>query len=138
MLRTAAKAACALVVSCVVLVTASCSNSKQQFCDDLRSDYQLTALRNAIDRNDTKAIERSLDDLQNLADEAPAAISVDLHTVVNTVVATVREVTNVTSPGGEETTPDLGDLNAALAKVSTSSQRVVTYADRDCDLNLDR
>jgi hypothetical protein len=130
--------AVALTIVCVIGVTTSCSDSKKQFCNDLRADYKLTALRDAIDRNDTKAIESSLDDLEMLADEAPKAISVDLHVVVDTVVSTVREVTNVTSPGGEKIPPDLAKLNAALAKVSQSSQRVVTFADRDCDLQLDR
>jgi hypothetical protein len=119
-------------------MTTGCTNDKQQFCNDMRADYRLTALRDAIDRNDTKAIGSALDRLETLADEAPKAISLDLHAVVDTVVATVREVTNVTSPGGEKIRPNLAKLNASLQKVATSSQRVVTFADRDCDLQLDR
>ena len=135
-LRRAATAA--VMAMCVGVMTTGCTDSRQTFCKDLKADFRLTALRDAIDRNDTKAIEASLDDLEKLADEAPKAIAVDLHVVVDTVVATVREVTNVTSPGGEKIPPPLGKLNAALQKVSPSSQRVVTFADRDCDLQLDR
>jgi hypothetical protein len=134
--RVTGAAAAALL--CVAFMTTSCTSSQKQFCNDLRSDYRLTALRNAIDRNDTKAIESSLDDLEMLADEAPKGVAVDLRVVVDTVVSTVREVTNVTSPGGEKIPPDLAKLNDSLGKVSASSQRVVAWADRDCDLQLDR
>jgi hypothetical protein len=133
----AASVAVVLLV-CVVVMTASCADSRKSFCNDLRANYRLTALRDAINRNDTKAIESALDDLETLADQAPKSISVDLRVVVDTVVSTVREVTNVTSPGGEKIPPDLVKLNASLAKVSESSQRVVAWADRDCDLQLDR
>lgn len=117
----------------------SCTyDAKQEFCNDLRDTYRLTELRDAIDRNDTATVERSLRDLKDLADDAPEEIALDLHIVVDTVIDTVRSVTGVASPGGETLPPDLEKLNSALASVAKSSQHVVSYADQECGLKLTR
>jgi hypothetical protein len=135
--RTRAAVAALLIGASVVGVGCS-SDPQADFCDRLRSDYRFDDLANAIDRGDTAAISKSLQELQDLADDAPKEIAIDLHFIVDTVSRTVRAVTNVTSLGGESLPPDLTELNAALAKVSENSQRVARYADRDCNLQLNR
>lgn len=132
-------ATAAVLAAVVGLVSPACSkDTKQSFCDELRDTYRLTALRDAIDRNDTATIKRSLQQLEDLADDAPKEIAIDLHIVVDTVVQTVRRVTGVPSPGGETLPPDLGKLNEALSRVAESSQRVAEYADQKCGLTLSR
>jgi hypothetical protein len=128
----------ALLIAAAAAGVGCSSDPRTDFCDRLRSDFRLTDLRDAIDRDDTAAISRSLQELEDLADDAPREIAIDLHIVVDTVSRTVRAVTNVTSLGGESLPPDLTELNAALAKVSENSQRVARYADRDCNLQLNR
>jgi hypothetical protein len=128
----------AVLVALLVPVVAApaCSDDHQAFCDRLRDTWQLTDLRDAIDRDDRQTISEQLLALKDLADDAPAAIAVDLHVIVDTLTDTVRAVTNVTSPGGEKMPPDLDQLNESLANVAENSQRVVQYADRDCNLTL--
>ena len=126
----------AVAVLLVAALTTACSDAHEQFCDRLRSTYRMTTLADAIDRDDTKTISEQLLVLKDLADDAPAKISIDLHVIVDTLTETVRAVTNVTSPGGERMPPDLEELNRSLAKVAENSQRVADYADRDCNLVL--
>lgn len=134
-----ARHAALVAVSLSTVLLFGCSHdAKLEFCDELRDTYRLTELRDAIDRNDTATIEKSLQDLKDLADDAPEEITIDLHIVVNTVIDTVRSVTEVSGPGGEKLPPDLGKLNAALASVAKSSQHVVDYADQECELKLTR
>jgi hypothetical protein len=138
--RRAARPRHRLVVLAVVVLPLAagpaCTDDHQAFCDRLRDTWQLTELRDAIDRDDRQTISDQLVALKDLADDAPKAIAVDLHVIVDTLTQTVRAVTNVTSPGGEKMPPDLGQINDSLAKVAGNSQRVVQYADRDCNLTL--
>jgi hypothetical protein len=120
------------------VLTSGCTSDEKRFCDDLKDQYTLAALRHAIDANDTTAIGAALRDLQKLEDEAPAGVRQDLSTVLDTVISTVRAVTDVTGPNGEKMPVDLARLNDALAKVATSSQHVVEFADRKCGLQLAR
>lgn len=131
--------AVAAAVTTLALAGAGCSESpKVEFCHELRDTYRLTALRDAIDRNDSATITRSLRKLRDLADDAPKEIAIDLHIVVDAVIQTVRRVTGVPGLDGETLPPDLGTLNAALERVAKSSQRVVEYADQECGFRLDR
>ena len=133
--RSAAAIALLLTVG---LTGSSCSNAHDEFCDRLRSTYRMTTLADAIDRDDTTTISEQLVVLKDLADDAPDEIAIDLHVIVDAVTETVRAVTNVTSPGGEQIPPDVEELNRSLANVAENSQRVADYADRDCNLVLSR
>jgi len=129
--------AVAAAIAVVGLLSPACSkDAKVAFCDELRDTYRLTELRDAIDRNDIVTIKRSLQRLEDLADDAPKEIAIDLHIVVDTVVQTVRRVTGVPGPGGETMPPDLGKLNEALAHVAKSSQHVAEFAEQKCGLTL--
>jgi high-affinity nickel permease len=126
----------AIMTIATILASTACTSDQQQFCDDLKDQYTLSALRHAIDANDTAAIEAALAGLQRLEDEAPSEVRSDLSTVLDTVISTVRAVTDATGPNGEKMPVDTGRLNTALAGVATSSQHVVAYADRKCALKL--
>jgi hypothetical protein len=130
--------AVAVVLLATVGLAGSCTDPHDEFCDRLRSTYRMTTLADAIDRDDTATISEQLQVLKDLADDAPRAIAIDLHVIVDAITETVRAVTNVTSPGGERMTVDIEELNRTLANVSQNSQRVAEWADRDCNLVLSR
>ena len=116
------------------LFPTACSNDVDEFCNQLKSTYDLTDLRAALDRDDTAAIERALGQLQRLDDLAPKQIRNDVDAVVSAVVGSVRAVVPVTGPNGENMPVDLRQLNAALDSVSTNSARVIDYGKKYCHL----
>jgi hypothetical protein len=122
------------LVLCAALLPAACSNDLDDFCHQLKSTYDLSDLRAALDRDDHAAIERALGELQRLDDLAPKQIRSDVDAVVSAVVGSVRAVVPVTGPNGENMPVDLTQLNAALDSVSASSARVVAYGRKNCQL----
>ena len=132
------RVAVAIALLVIAGMTTSCADAHEQFCDRLRSTYKMTTLADAIDRDDTETISAQLQELKELADDAPDEIAIDLRVIVDAVTETVRAVTNVTSPGGEGMPVDTEELNRSLANVAENSQRVAEYADRDCNLVLSR
>jgi hypothetical protein len=128
-----------VVVGAVALFAAlfptACSSDLDDFCHQLKSTYDLTDLRAALDRDDNAAIEQALGQLQRLDDLAPTQIRSDVDAVVSAVVGAVRAVVPVTGPNGEHMPVDLTQLNAALDSVSASSVRVVAYGQKYCQLS---
>jgi hypothetical protein len=124
-----------VVALCVALFPSACSSDLDDFCHQLKSTYDLTDLRAALDRDDNTAIEAALGQLQRLADLAPKEIRDDVDAVVSAVVESVRAVVPVTGPNGEHMPVDLTNLNAALDSVSASSARVVAYGKQHCQLS---
>jgi hypothetical protein len=122
------------IALCGALLPAACSNDVDDFCRQLKSSYDLSDLRAALDRDDTAAIEHALDELQKLDDLAPKDIRSDVDAVVSAVVGAVRAVVPVTGPNGETMPVDLTKLNAALESVANSSARVVAYGRTHCQL----
>ena len=119
---------------CGALLPTACSSELDEFCHQLKSTYDLSDLRAAFDRDDSKAIEQALGELQRLDDLAPKDIRDDVDAVVSAVVGSVRAVVPVTGPNGENMPVDLTQLNAALDSVSASSARLVAYGRKNCQL----
>ncbi len=135
-------------VTLVVLgaVTAGCSagnlspgtvkSESSEFCRALKADYDLTNLRSAIERNDSKAISKSLRRFRDLQLKAPAAIAGDMTKIADAVEDTVRAVTSVGADGPEPTPVDPTSLDARLAEIAPSAQKLASYADEKCGITL--
>ena len=124
-------AAAALAVGGTAVFT-SCSSPVDEFCDQLEATYDLHDLRAALDRDDQRAIEAAMRELQLLVDLSPADIRADVEAVTGAVVDAVRAVVPVEAPDGGDMPVDLARLNAALDAVAPSSARVQEFGRRHC------
>lgn len=120
----------------LLLSPAGCSDEAERFCERLADAATLVDLRNALDRDDRAAVQAALNDLNDLADDAPEEIRADFQRVARTVTSTVRAVTDVTAPDGSSMPVDVSRLNDELGQVAPSSQRIAEFADRDCGITL--
>lgn len=127
----------AVALLVVLLVTpGACSSEAERFCERLADAATLVDLRNALDRDDRAAVQAALNDLNDLADDAPVEIRADFQRVARTVTSTVRAVTDVTAPDGSSMPVDISRLNDELGEIAPSSQRIAEFADRDCGITL--
>ena len=124
------------MVAVSTLLASACSDATDDFCDALRSQMDLSALRRALDAGDEAAVTRSLADLQEVRDLAPPEIAPAAEAVIDTAIDTVRRVTQVTGPNGETMPVDTAALNRALAEVAPSAQELSAFADERCDVTL--
>jgi hypothetical protein len=127
------------VMAVVVLAALSgCSSQQSDFCDALADRFDLSSLQRALDAGDDAAVTRELRQLQEIRDLAPPDIKDDATSVIDTAIDTVRAITGVTGPNGQVAPVDTTTLNEALSGVSDSAQRLADYAQRTCNLKLQR
>lgn len=115
----------------------ACTSAEDQFCGQLRDDYELEQLVTAIRQRDQRRITEGLERLRQLQDVAPAEIHDDFRAVVDAVSSAVRAVTDATGANGESVPVDLTVLGDELAAIEEPAHNVADYADRECGLKLD-
>lgn len=118
------------------LSPATVKSESSEFCRALRTDYDLADLRSAIERNDSKAISKSLRRFRDLQMKAPAAVADDMTKIADAVEDTVRAVTGVGADGLDPTPVDPTSLDARLAEIGPSAQKLASYADEKCGITL--
>ena len=123
-------------IAALVVLGASCTSAQEEFCRQLEDNADFDDLRTGINRDDPELIDEALTDLQRLGDLAPDEIKDDVDALVEAVIGAVRAVTDVDGPSGESTPVDVDELNASLDGIQSSTQRVVDYADRECELTI--
>lgn len=126
----------------VVLASAGllgCSDGTPEFCTALRTNADLEALADALSAGDLERAEAEARRLADLSDEAPAEVRSDLTALTEAVVDIVDLLVDeqAGAGGSSETERRRAQLNDDLGELDERSQRVSTWALRECGVRLD-
>ncbi len=121
----------------LLIPSAACSDPTVDFCGNLRSNYQLTELVEAIRIRDQKAIEAKLKDLRKLQDLAPAEIFDDLRLLIDTLSTAIKALLKFDELEGHSAPVDLAALNDKLTEIKDPAQNIAEYAAKNCGTNLE-
>jgi hypothetical protein len=132
--RRGATAAGALAL---LLSASSCSDGQPEWCARLAEQDDLGALVAAVADDDTAAAAEALDDLEELARDAPAPIGDEM----DQIVEVLSEVVDLRLAEGDVAAGDLENqrarLNQRLEEVTVPTAEVGHWAETECGLTLD-
>ena len=138
------RSAAALMVAATTLVPLACGDGTPGFCTPLAEHADLDDLATALERGDLTVADAEARRLRDLADEAPEEIRSDFRALADAVVDVVdllaedqlaTEATDdAVNPSEVERRRE--DLNDRFGELDTRSERIRTWARRECGIEL--
>lgn len=130
----------AVAVVAVAAVSLSCTDGTPEFCGSLRANADLEALAEALSAQDLERASAEARRLADLAEEAPTEVRGDLVALTDAVVDVVDLLVEDRQGAGGSSDAERrrAQLNDDLGELDERSQRVSTWALRECGLRLDQ
>lgn len=144
---TSRRALAGISLALALLAVPGCGDGTPAFCAPLADQADLGELGTALEQGDLDVAAAEARRLRDLADEAPEEIRSDFRELGDAVVDIVdliaedRRVTEATSSDPDAVNPSeverrREDLNDRFGELDTRSERITTWARRECGLEL--
>ncbi len=138
------RVAAGIVLAATTLVPVACGDGTPAFCTPLGEQSDLDALATALEQGDLTAADAEARRLRDLAEQAPEAIRSDFRELADAVVDVVDLLAQdkaAAEAGGDAVNPSeverrREDLNDRFGELDARSERITTWARRECGLEL--
>ena len=140
------RVAVGLMAAAATLVPVACSDGTPDFCTPLAEQAGLDDLATALEKGDLTAADAEARRLRDLADEAPEEIRSDFRALADAVVDVVDllaedQLAADAGGGADSVNPSeverrREDLNDRFGELDARSERITTWARRECGLEL--
>ena len=139
------RAVASLVLAAATLVPVACGDGTPAFCTPLAEQADLDDLATALEDGDLTAADAEARRLRDLADEAPEEIRSDFRALADAVVDVVdllaQDRAATEAGGGDAVNPSeverrREDLNDRFGELDARSERITTWARRECGLEM--
>ena len=140
------RVAVGLLAAAATLVPLACGDGTPSFCTPLADHADLDDLASALEKGDLTVADAEARRLRDLADEAPEEIRSDFRALADAVVdvvALLAQDRNASDAAGDpdavnpsEVERQREDLNDRFGELDTRSERITTWARRECGIEL--
>ncbi len=140
------RTAAGLMLAAATLVPVACGDGTPGFCTPLAEHADLDDLATALEDGDLTAADAEARRLRDLADEAPEEIRSDFRALADAVVDVVdllaQDQATADAEGGadainpSEVERRREDLNERFGELDARSERITTWARRECGLEM--